>query len=73
VKIRVKVKPNSRENSIKQLEEDNFEIKVSVPPEKGKANEKVIELLSKHLKIPKSKIEIFSGSNSRQKILEIPD
>lgn len=73
MKIRVKVKPNARENSIKQLEVDNFEIKVSVPPEKGKANEKVIELISKHLNIPKSKIGIFSGSNSRQKILEIPD
>jgi uncharacterized protein len=46
-RIKVKVKPNSRSNEVKELDKDYYEVKVSVPPEKGKANKKVIELLSK--------------------------
>lgn len=71
MKISVKVKPNSRENSVKVLENGVFEVKVTVPPEKGKANERVIELISKHLNFPKSKIEIISGLSSKQKVIQI--
>lgn len=73
MKIKVKVKPNSRENSIKEIEKNYYEVRVSVPPEKGKANEKVIELISKHLKIPKSRIELISGAASKEKLFGIPD
>ena len=71
MKIRVKVKPNSRIESIKQVEADYYEIKVTVPPEKGKANKRVIEILSKHLKIPKTRITIIKGETGREKLLEI--
>lgn len=70
MKITVKVKPNSRENSIKKLENGSFEAKVSVPPEKGKANQKVIELLAKELKIAKSRITLIKGETSKEKIFE---
>jgi uncharacterized protein len=73
MKIRVKVKPNSRIESIKQLEDDYYEIKVTVPPEKGKANKRVIEILAKHIKIPKSKISILRGETAKEKIFEISE
>ncbi len=69
--IRVKVKPNAKKDEVKQLESDYFEVRVTAPPEKGKANSRVIELLSKHLKIPKSKIKIKKGEKSREKVFEI--
>ena len=71
MRIKVKVKPNSRSNKVSEMEKDYYEVKVSVPPEKGKANKKVIELLSKHFKIPKSKISIVSGELFKEKIIEI--
>ncbi|MEO8514611.1 MAG: DUF167 domain-containing protein [Ignavibacteria bacterium] len=71
MKISVKVKPNSRENSIKKLENDTFEVKVSVPPEKGKANLRVIELLSKELKIAKSRITLIKGETTKEKLFEV--
>jgi len=46
-------------------------VKVTVPPEKGKANKAVIELLSKALKVPKSRIEIIKGETSRIKTVFI--
>ncbi len=71
MKIRVKAKPNSRVEAVKQIENDYYEIKVSVPPEKGKANKRIIELLSKHLKIPKSNITIIRGEASKEKIFNV--
>lgn len=70
MKITVKVKPNSRENSIKKLDNGSFEVKVSVPPEKGKANQRVIELLAKELKIAKSRITLIKGETSKEKLFE---
>jgi uncharacterized protein (TIGR00251 family) len=73
LKIRVKVKPNARENSIIELEGGYYEVKVTAPPEKGKANARVIEMLSKHLKVPKSKITLISGETFKEKVFEIGD
>lgn len=71
MKITVKVKPNARGNSIKETGLNTYDIRVSVPPEKGKANVKVIELLSKHLGIAKSRITITGGASSRLKTVII--
>ena len=48
-----------------------MKIKVTVPPEGGKANRKVVELLSKALKVPKSDVEIVRGETSRIKLVRI--
>jgi len=71
--IKIKVKPNASKNEIKKIEEDNFEIRITTSPEKGKANQKVIELLAEFLDIPKSKLEIISGLTSREKKIVIKD
>lgn len=46
-------------------------MRVTVPPEGGKANRAVIELLSKALKVPKSSIEVVRGETSRNKVVFI--
>jgi len=53
------------------VEEGRLKIKVTVPPEGGKANRAVVELLSKTLKVPKSSIEITKGETSRIKTVRI--
>ncbi|MCX7761188.1 MAG: DUF167 domain-containing protein [Hydrogenothermaceae bacterium] len=71
MKIKVKVKPASSKNEVKKIDENFFEIKTTVIPEKGKANEKVIELLSEFFDVPKSKIKIIRGETSKEKEVEI--
>jgi len=71
MRIRVKVKPNAGRNELKKISEDFYEVKVSVPPEKGKANQRVIELLSKHFKVPKSSVSLISGISFKEKVFEI--
>lgn len=48
-----------------------LKVKVSAPPEDGKANKAVIRLLSKSWKIPVSAFTVVSGETARQKRLHI--
>lgn len=71
MKIFVKAKPNSKNESVKKLSETNFEICVKEPPVKGRANSAIIMALAKHFKISTSRVKISSGYASRQKIFDI--
>ena len=68
---RVKVKPNSKQQSIKEETDGSFTIHLKSPPVGGKANEELIKILAKKFDVPKSKIRIKSGLSSRQKLIEI--
>ncbi len=69
--VKVIVTPNARKDEIIGFQEDALKVKLHATPEKGKANDKLIEFLSKELGIPKSKIKILAGHTSRRKKLEI--
>ena len=71
MKISVRVKPNARKNEVKQLDGNSFLVSVSVPPVEGKANEKLIDLLSEYFGKPKRAITILRGGSSRNKTVEI--
>ncbi len=71
MRIKVKVKPGSRKEEVKELGPDHLEVRVKAPPEKGKANERVIELLAKHYGVRKSAVRIIKGEASREKLIEI--
>ena len=68
--IKVKVRPNSRNQSIEQ-EEEVYKINLKEKAEEGRANIELIKLLAKHFKISSSNIRIKSGLTSKNKIIEI--
>ena len=69
--LEVIVKPNSSKESLKEISPKVFEVKVKDPPIEGKANKKLIELLAKHFRVPKSNVRIRRGTSSRRKLIEI--
>lgn len=71
MRIYVKVKPNARNNEVRQIDDESFEVLTTATPEDGKANESVIELLAKFFRIGKTRFKIISGKNSRSKVLEV--
>ena len=71
MRIVVKVKPKSKKVSIKQISENSYEVKLKSPPDKGKANEELIEILSEYFNKPKSNIKLIRGHTSREKLIEI--
>ncbi len=71
MKISVRVKPNSKEEKVDKLLENEYVLRVKAPPKEGKANLAVIELLSEHFGIAKSRIVILKGHKSKNKIVQI--
>ncbi|HJX22808.1 MAG TPA: DUF167 domain-containing protein [Candidatus Bathyarchaeia archaeon] len=48
--IRVTVKPNSEEETIEKVSDDQYLLKVKEPAEKGRANAAAVKLLHRHFK-----------------------
>jgi uncharacterized protein (TIGR00251 family) len=71
MKLRIIVKPNARKNEVTRSTDGTLVIRVAVPPIEGKANEKVIEVLSEYLNKPKRSISIVSGFKGKNKIIEV--
>jgi uncharacterized protein len=71
VLIRVRVTPNAKEARVVKVGEADFEVKVDAMAVGGRANKRLIEILSEHLRIPKSRISIVGGARSRDKLLEV--
>ena len=69
--LKIKVQPNASKNEIVGMWQDMLKIKVTAPPESGKANQACIELLARQLGIPKSSIRIVKGLKNREKNIEI--
>ncbi len=69
--LKVKVVPGSSRDQIVGWLGDALKIKVMAPPEKGKANEAIVELLSLKLGVSSDDIEVVSGHSSPSKIVAI--
>lgn len=69
--IRVHVTPNAREARVTRIDDSSFDVKVDEKATGGRANKRLIEILSEHFKVPKSKILIVRGAKSREKVVEL--
>ena len=69
--IAVRVRPHARANEVRQLDDQSYEVSVTVPPVDGKANERVIELLARHFGKPKRDIVLVRGMSSKRKTFRI--
>jgi len=67
----MKVVPGSSRNQIAGWLGDALKIKVTAPPEKGKGNEAVVEMLADHLGISTDAITFVSGHSSPSKVVAI--
>ena len=73
MKIQVKVKPNSKHQTIEQSEEGTWIVRLKSPPVEGKANKELIELLAKNFKVPQKQITIKAGLFAKNKLVEIEE
>ena len=71
MEIHVNVIPKSSQKKIIKINELEYKIYIHEAPDKGKANESVINVLSEYFSIKKSQIKIISGLKSRKKILSL--
>ncbi|OGD30022.1 hypothetical protein A2833_02870 [Candidatus Azambacteria bacterium RIFCSPHIGHO2_01_FULL_44_55] len=71
MKIIVKARPNSKNESVEKIDDLHFEVSVKEPPVKGMANEAIRRALAAYFKISPSRVNIVAGHTSKSKIVEI--
>jgi len=71
--ISVKVFPNSPKKSVVKKEDGSLEVRFSAVPEKGKANERLLDLVSEFFGVSPSRVKILKGAASRNKLLSVDD
>ena len=65
--LRIRLQPRSSRNAIAGIMDECLKIRVNAPPVEGAANEACRNFLAKLLGIAKGRVQIISGSTSRQK------
>lgn len=69
--LAVKARPGSRRNAVVGEQDGALKVAVQAPPEKGKANKAVGELLAKVLGLKKNQVEIARGETCTDKVFRI--
>ncbi len=63
--------PKSRQEKIIEITPGKFKIWIKQPAIENKANKEIINLLSAHLNVNKSRIKLVRGKTSRHKLFDI--
>jgi uncharacterized protein len=71
IEFEVIAKPKSRASGIVGVFDGALRIAITAAPEKGKANDAIIKVLSEQLHIPMREISITTGQTSRHKRVRI--
>jgi len=70
-RLAVKVTPNAGRSEVSGMKDGVLQVRVAAPPDKGKANKELIDILAERLGIKKSSILIIKGQTSRHKTIGI--
>ena len=69
--VTIKVIPRAHKNALVGYENEILKVRLHAVPEKGQANEELIEFLAEIFDLSKSSITILRGQTSRIKHVEI--
>jgi len=71
--LKLHIVPGARQTMVAGLHGDRLKIKVAAPPEKGRANQELLEFLAHTLKVPLKDVRLTSGATSRAKVVAVHD
>ncbi len=73
MKINIKVVPNNKIEKVEICEGGSLKVWIKAKPIEGKANKRVVEVLSKHFNVSKHNVNIVLGKMSSHKVIEITE
>jgi uncharacterized protein len=69
--LRVRVQPRGHANEIAGAREGVLVVRVTAPPEGGRANDAVRRLIARRLRVGPTRVEIVRGASSREKVVRV--
>ena len=69
--LTIRAIPRTSKNEIQGLHGDALKVRLRAPPVDGKANEALLDFLSKTLGVPRRQLALVSGQTSRQKRIAV--
>jgi uncharacterized protein len=75
-RVALRVTPRAASSRVQGIEVDgagqaHLSVRVSAPPEAGKANAALIKLLARRWRMPQRDLEVVSGAGARRKVLQV--
>ncbi|MDD5131182.1 MAG: DUF167 domain-containing protein [bacterium] len=70
VTINIRVIPRAKKNLVK-TEPGRLKVYLTAPPQDGKANKLLIEVLAEHFQVKKKQVHIIRGEKSQDKLVAI--
>ena len=71
IRLRLRVSPGAAKPGIVGRHGDAWKLRVAAPPEHGKANDAVVDLIAETLDVPRASVTLVSGGSSRNKVVEL--
>jgi len=70
-RLKLRVSPGAGRTAVVGRHGDAWKVRVTEAPERGRANEAVLRLLSETLAVPRSSVTLVSGHSGREKTVEL--
>jgi uncharacterized protein (TIGR00251 family) len=70
-RLRLRVSPGSARSAIVGRHGDGWKVRVTAPPEDGRANAAVVRLIAETVSVSRDAVSVVSGAGSRDKVVEL--
>jgi uncharacterized protein len=70
-RLALRVSPGARSSAVVGRHGEAWKLRVAAPPQDGRANAAVVELLAGVLRVPARTISVVSGHGARAKLVEV--
>lgn len=72
-RITVTVSPGSARTELVGRHGEGWKARIAAPPERGRANAALVELLANALAVPRSSVRVVAGLAAKTKVVEVED
>jgi len=67
----LRVSPGATRTELAGRYGSGWKVRVSAPPERGRANDAVVSFLASRLRVPRTALSVVSGRTGRDKVVEL--